>query len=122
MNINNPCSITELKVYCRTVPFTDDNEYINNINVETKKFNEVDKRTIAAVFKLAKHYSIIDYTDVGCAIISFMAQPDDLSHNVYINIVSGQIGIVGEMIPDKYKVEDLCNNIKQILLQTHSGI
>lgn len=115
MKINNPCSITELKICCQCMPFTDDNEYINLINIETKKYNEVDKRTIAAVFQITNRYSGDNYIDIGCAIISFMAQPDHLNHNVFINLKDGKVGISGDIIPNSEEVKNLCNNIKQII-------
>lgn len=119
MKLNNPCSITELKMYCQTVPFDNDNELINMIHLETiKNGNQVDKRTISAIFKLTMHYSGDKYLDIGCAIISFMSQPKELYHNIYINLIDGNIGVLSgcNLLPDNDNVTNFCNSIKQIIL------
>lgn len=125
MSLNNPCSITDLETYCKAVEYSEENDYVDVLYKETKRVGgEVDKGVISTVFKITKQHAVVDYLDMGCAIISFMAQPHDRKRNVFIDLVSGKIGVAQgvseDMIPDKYRVEDLCNDLKQLLIQQNA--
>lgn len=121
--IINPCNINDLYDYCKNTKNYEDNEYISALYGEMKRlnYNHVNKKIISSVFQLTRYYSDIDYIDIGCAILSFIAE-DHNCKNVFFDLRTGNIGISDtKNLPDNKKIEDLCNNIKQIIIQKNIG-
>lgn len=122
MNLSNPCSITELITYAETAPFKDDNEYITKICAELNRVSEkmMTQRIVASIFQLFL-YSVgpAEYIDIGCAVLSFMAQPVACHDNVFIDIKTGKIGVIEGILPENSNVTDLCNNLKQIIAEIY---
>ena len=124
LKIENPTNIKNLYRFCKDHDIIDeDNKFIDSIYNELKRLNytHVSKKIISTVFTIVRTYSNINYIDLGCAILSFMAEKCDCD-NIYINILNGEIGISNtNNLPDNKIIEDLCNNLKQIIIQQHNG-
>lgn len=112
--------MAELVSYTQTVPFIDDNNGINRLYYELNRISttEIEKRTIAAIFKLLQHYHKENYIDIGCMVLAILTQPKSLRHVVFLNIKKGNFGVMEgvQFNPNNERINDICNNLKQIIV------
>lgn len=130
MILSNPCLFSDLMTYSESVPFTDDNKFINLIYLELNKIGNIRKRTIASIFKLLMHTLENDekYIDIGCTVLTILSHGKKYYYNMVLNLKNGDIGVIDgspeNNIPDSKKISEVSNSIKMILINNShlSGI
>jgi hypothetical protein len=119
MKLKNPCSISELITYARSVPQIDDNDAINRLFYELNRLSSetIEKRTICAIFQLFQYYVTDKYIDIGCMVLAIMTQPKNIYHNIFIDIKKGKVGITNNCKPNFNEINDISNNLKQLIAE-----